>query len=163
MKFFTSRFRALSLCGLLAGALGLAACDPQAIKELEEGVSTEADVVQRFGQPERVWPEAGGAKTFEYNRQPEGMRNYMITIGPDGRMSALRQVLSPDNFRRVQAGMGQPGREALHVVRGHRGAQQHRASGLKRRGDAPRAEQHVFGLCSVYHAHDDRFAIHSKL
>ncbi len=89
----------------LLGAWGMAACDPQAIKELEEGVATEADVVQRFGQPERVWPEAGGARTFEYSRQPEGMRNYMITIGPDGRMSALRQVLTPDNFRRVQPGM----------------------------------------------------------
>lgn len=100
------RLRTLGLGGLLGSALWLAACDPQAIKELEEGVATEADVVQRFGQPERVWPEAGGAKTFEYNRQPEGLRNYMITIGPDGRMSALRQVLTPDNFRRVQPGMG---------------------------------------------------------
>ena len=34
------------------GALALAACDPQAIKELEEGVSTEADVVARFGGEE---------------------------------------------------------------------------------------------------------------
>ena len=105
MNFLTRRLRALSLCGLLGAALGLAACDPQAIKELEEGVSTEADVVQRFGQPERVWPEAGGAKTFEYNRQPEGMRNYMITIGPDGKMSALRQVLTPQNFARITPGM----------------------------------------------------------
>ena len=87
------------------GALALAACDPQAIKELEEGVSTEADVVARFGQPERVWPEAGGAKTFEYNRQPAGVRNYMITIGPDGRMTALRQVLTPETFARVSPGM----------------------------------------------------------
>ena len=100
------RLRTLGLGGLLGSALWLAACGPQAIKELEEGVATEADVVQRFGQPERVWPEAGGAKTFEYNRQPEGLRNYMITIGPDGRMSGLRQVLTPDNFRRVQPGMG---------------------------------------------------------
>jgi hypothetical protein len=103
----THRFRRLrTLGGLLGAVLALGACDPQAISELEEGVSTEADVVQRFGQPERVWPEAGGAKTFEYNRQPEGLRNYMITIGADGRMSALRQVLTPDNFRRVQPGMG---------------------------------------------------------
>ena len=89
----------------LAAALLLAACDPQAIKELEEGVSTEADVVQRFGQPERVWPEAGGARTYEYNRQPEGLRNYMITIGADGKMSALRQVLKPAEFAKVVAGM----------------------------------------------------------
>lgn len=108
----------------LAGWLGvvglLAACDPQAIAELEEGVSTEADVVQRFGQPERVWPEADGSKTLEYNRQPSGVRNYMITIGADGKMSALRQVLTPENFARVRPGMqvqevrrllGQPARQ----------------------------------------------------
>ena len=29
----------------------------------------------------------------------------MITIGPDGKMSALRQVLTPQNFARVQPGM----------------------------------------------------------
>ena len=98
--------RARALGAVLGAALALAGCDPQAIAELEEGVATEADVVQRFGQPERVWPETGGARTYEYNRQPEGLRNYMITIGPDGKMSALRQVLTPDNFRRVQPGMG---------------------------------------------------------
>jgi len=91
---------------LAAGLLGLSGCDPLAIKELEEGVSTEADVVARFGQPERVWNESGGVRTFEYNRQPQGTQNYMISIGPDGKMSALRQVLNPQNFSRIQAGMG---------------------------------------------------------
>ncbi len=91
---------------LAIGLLGLAACDPQAIRELEEGVSTEADVTARFGQPERVWNGSGGTRIFEYNRQPEGTQNYMISIGPDGKMSALRQVLNPDNFGRVRPGMG---------------------------------------------------------
>ncbi|MFV0678743.1 outer membrane protein assembly factor BamE [Ottowia sp.] len=90
----------------LVFSMALAACDQQAINELKKGESTEADVVQRFGQPERVWHEAGGAKTFEYNRQPEGTSNYMITIGADGKMSALRQVLTPENFARIQPGMG---------------------------------------------------------
>ena len=105
MKLIFRRIRSLSLCGLLGVVLGLSACDPQAIQELKEGVSTEADVVQRFGQPERVWPEADGAKTLEYNRQPEGAQNYMITIGPDGKMSALRQVLAPHNFEKIRPGM----------------------------------------------------------
>lgn len=92
----------------LAAALALAAlpgCDNQRIAELEEGVATEADVRQRFGQPENVWDAPGGARVFEYNRQPAGQKNYMITIGPDGKMTALRQVLNPDNFAHIQPGM----------------------------------------------------------
>lgn len=91
---------------IAVAALASAACDPQRISELEEGVSTEMDVRDRFGVPDNVWNEPGGAHTLEYNRQPAGQRNYMITIGADGKMSALRQVLNPDNFRRVQPGMG---------------------------------------------------------
>ncbi|REM69030.1 outer membrane protein assembly factor BamE, partial [Mycobacterium tuberculosis] len=85
--------------------IGLAACDSKNISELEEGVSTEADVRARFGQPENVWDAPNGGRVFEYNRQPAGQKNYMITIGPDGKMSALRQVLTPENFAKVQPGM----------------------------------------------------------
>ena len=104
--------------GLLSMILGLAGCDQQRIDELEEGVATEADVRARFGEPEKIWdardmaslPQPGaaaepGARTLEYNRQPAGMVNYMITIAPDGKMSALRQVLTPQNFARVLPGM----------------------------------------------------------
>ena len=34
-----------------------------------------------------------------------GRQNYMITIGTDGKMSALRQVLTPQNFAKVLPGM----------------------------------------------------------
>ena len=85
--------------------LTLAACDPQAISELEEGVSTEADVRERFGAPEAIWDGPDGAQIYEYNRQPAGHRNYMITIGADGKMAALRQVLTPENFARIEVGM----------------------------------------------------------
>ena len=108
--------------GLLSLLMGLAGCDQQRIAELEEGVATEADVRARFGEPEKIWdaadmasvPATGGAaqaltapgaRTLEYNRQPQGMANYMITIGPDGKMSALRQVLNPQNFAAVLPGM----------------------------------------------------------
>jgi SmpA / OmlA family len=91
--------------GLLATVLGLIGCDQQRISELEEGVSTEADVRARFGEPEKVWDGAGGVRIFEYNRQPAGHVNYMISIGTDGKMSALRQVLTPENFAKIQPGM----------------------------------------------------------
>ncbi|MEO5658619.1 MAG: outer membrane protein assembly factor BamE [Polaromonas sp.] len=104
--------------GLLSLIVALAGCDQQRIKELEEGVSSEADVRARFGAPENIWeardmaslPMPGaaaepGARTLEYNRQPEGNVNYMITIGPHGKMTALRQVLTPENFAKVLFGM----------------------------------------------------------
>ncbi|AVS63184.1 outer membrane protein assembly factor BamE [Paracidovorax avenae] len=101
-----ARRRALAVAAAGGAALWLlAACDPQRISELEEGVSTEADVRARFGEPERIWDEPGGARTLEYNRQPAGHQNYMITIGPDGRMSALRQVLAPHVFETIVPGM----------------------------------------------------------
>ncbi|MDB5941142.1 MAG: hypothetical protein JWQ13_708 [Ramlibacter sp.] len=99
------RFLALAAPAALLAGLLLAGCDPQRISELEEGVATEEDVRARFGQPEQVWDGPGGARILEYNRQPAGQKNYMITIGRDGRMSALRQVLNPGSFARVQPGM----------------------------------------------------------
>lgn len=94
------------LVGLLLTLLmGLASCDQQAISELEEGVSTEADVREKFGPPEAVWDGPDGAQVYEYNRQPAGYQNWQITIGPDGKMAALRQVLNPRTFALVQPGM----------------------------------------------------------
>lgn len=88
-----------SLFALFAG------CDPQRIAELEEGVSTEADVRARFGEPAAIHPEDDGSRTLEYPRQPEGQTNYMITIGPDGKMSALRQVLKQADFETILPGL----------------------------------------------------------
>lgn len=93
-----------TMAGVLV-LLALAACDPQRIAELEEGVSTEADVRARFGEPEAIWDAGGGERILEYNRQPAGQKNYMIGIGPDGRMTSLRQVLHPGTFAKVRAGM----------------------------------------------------------
>ncbi|QBM27356.1 outer membrane protein assembly factor BamE domain-containing protein [Hydrogenophaga pseudoflava] len=90
---------------LLLGAVLLTACDQRAISELEEGVSTEADVREKFGAPEAMWDGPDGAQIYEYNRQPEGYQNYQITIGPDGKMAALRQVLNPRTFAEIKPGM----------------------------------------------------------
>ena len=113
--------KAVLTMGLFAAVAGLLGCDPQRIAELEEGVATEADVRARFGEPEKIWdatdmaklPASGssgaaavpGARTFEYNRQPAGAVNYMITLGPDGKMSALKQVLKEQTFAQILPGM----------------------------------------------------------
>lgn len=102
-----ARWARRGLAGLGAASLALAlwGCDAARIEKLEEGVATEADVRQQFGEPSAVYQEADGGRTLEFTRQPEGATNYMITIGADGRMSALRQVLRPDQFERIQPGM----------------------------------------------------------
>ncbi len=104
-----SRGLALSLamsCAVLLvlGLSGLSGCDLQRIAELEEGIATEADVRVKFGEPVAIYADDQGARTFEYPRQPAGQVNYMITIGADGKMSALRQVLKPSNFVKVEPG-----------------------------------------------------------
>lgn len=118
--------RVLGWGALLLGLSFLAGCDPQRIRELEEGLSSESQVRERFGEPERIWPEADGGHTLEYNRQPAGNTNYMITIGPDGKMSALRQVLAPHHFERVQPGLqaeqvrrmlGKPARQVPYALK----------------------------------------------
>ncbi len=112
--------------GLLAALAALVGCDQQRIARLEEGVSTEADVRAQFGTPENVWDEPGGARTLEYNRNPAGQQNYMITIGPDGKMSALRQVLTPSTFEKVRPGqsmeqvrrmLGKPARKSPYPLK----------------------------------------------
>ena len=90
---------------LLLSAALLVACDAKRIEKLEEGVATEADVRQQFGDPVTITEKADGSKIMEYPRQPEGSTNYLITIGADGKMSALRQLLSPANFAKVQPGL----------------------------------------------------------
>lgn len=115
--------KASALAACLLGLFTFGGCDQQRIDQLQENVSTEADVRARLGEPARIWPEADGAQTLEYPRQPEGRVNYMVTIGPGGTMTALRQVLTPENFARVQPGMeplavrrllGQPAREVTY-------------------------------------------------
>lgn len=83
--------------------LTFSACDR--VDKLEEGVSTEVEVRKQFGDPVTVTVGPDGTRTLDYPRQPEGWTNYVIQIGPDGKMSSLRQLLSPDNFARVKPGL----------------------------------------------------------
>jgi outer membrane protein assembly factor BamE (lipoprotein component of BamABCDE complex) len=96
---FKAVWLALAVLGLLA------ACDSKRIEKLEEGVSTEADVRKQFGDPASVATRADGTRVLEYPRQPEGWTNYEIRIGPDGKMSSLRQLLTDANFAKVRPGM----------------------------------------------------------
>lgn len=121
------RLCALAAISVLAGVL--AACDPLALEKLVPGQSTEADVRDAMGTPEMVWDEGQGVRTFEYNRQPQGHVNYMITIGADGRLQTIRQVLTPQEFAKVRPGMhydevrrmlGKPAKDTWFPLKGER-------------------------------------------
>jgi hypothetical protein len=83
----------------------LSGCDLRPLQGLEAGVSTEDDVRTRLGAPAAVHEDGNGARTLEYPRQPAGQVNYMVSIGPDGRVTALRQVLNPTEFAKVTPGL----------------------------------------------------------
>ncbi len=102
------RGRLLLSAGLAATVLALGSltgCDPQKADKLVEDVSTEADVKRLFGQPRTVTIAADGTRTLDYPRQPEGVANFVMVIGTDGKLKSLRQLLNPDNFAKIQPGM----------------------------------------------------------
>jgi hypothetical protein len=97
------KFAAFSMLALL----GLAGCDNQKILELTPGEASEQDVRAKFGTPDDIWEEDNGVRVLEYSRQPEGNRNYQIAIDAQGKLVAVKQVLTPENFARVKPGMSE--------------------------------------------------------
>lgn len=98
-----------ALAGAALVVCGLSGCASLSTDALPVSVTTEAEVRTRWGEPGRVWPAAAGApagsKALEYTRQPSGHTAFMVDIGADGKVAAVRQVLNRENFARVQVGM----------------------------------------------------------
>lgn len=88
-----------------AAAAALPACDAINLQELKPGVSTGAEVRARMGNPAFEHRNADGTVTWEFNRQPNGIDCYMITLGPDQIMQRIEQVLTEANMAKVVAGM----------------------------------------------------------
>ena len=87
---------------MFATLFSLLGCDR--MSELRPGISTTREIIEKIGKPSTEWLE-GENQVWEYPFTPEGTRNYMLTIGPDGILKAIEQVLTPENFARVQPGM----------------------------------------------------------
>lgn len=97
-------------CIVFAGAL--AACDQQGqpveqfgLDKLAKGVSSESDVRLVMGQPETVWEDDDGTRLLEYPKGPEGARTWVFTIDQYGKLQDYKQVLTEENFARIQPGM----------------------------------------------------------
>ena len=105
------------LTGALAGVVAafLPACDMVNMDKLRPGLTTMSEVHAIMGPPTMEWLDPDGSATWEYPRTPNGVVNYMLDFGPDDVLRAVRQVLTEENFARVQPGMT---REAVRRLLG---------------------------------------------
>jgi hypothetical protein len=62
-------------------------------------------VEARVGAPGSAWKNADGSEVWEYPLGPSGVQTFMIDIGPDRTVRAVRQVLREEYFSKVVPGM----------------------------------------------------------
>lgn len=85
----------------------LPACDFINLPEIKPGLTRAGEVRSRLGEPGAQYANADGSVTWEYDRQPNGMHCYMITIGPDQIVQKFEQVLNDANYAKAREGMSQ--------------------------------------------------------
>lgn len=91
-----------------AAALSVAvlpACDSNALRDFQPGVTAAAEIRARLGEPHFEHRHGDGSVTWEYGRQPNGTECHMLTLGTDGVLLRIEQALDDAHLARVQAGM----------------------------------------------------------
>jgi len=83
----------------------LPACDFINLPEIKPGQTTASEVRSRMGEPGATYSNDDGSITWEYDRQPNGIHCYMITIGPDQIVQKLDQVLTDANYAKAREGL----------------------------------------------------------
>ncbi len=86
-------------------AAALPACDYVNLQEIKPGLTTQAEVRQRMGEPSFIHWNDDGTATWEYNRQPSGTECHMITFGTDHVVSKVEQVLNDARYASILPGM----------------------------------------------------------
>jgi hypothetical protein len=93
-----------SITTLAAGvalAITLSACAPLIRWKPAAGTPLE-QVTAKLGKPDAVYPDPDGGQVLEYRGQPSGQFQHMARIGADGRLIAYDQVLTSENFGKIQ-------------------------------------------------------------
>ena len=94
--------RKLLLATLL---LLLAGCASYDGRGLRPGQSGENEVLGLMGSPAWQWRNADGSRLLAYPRGPMGVHTYMAHIGADGKLARIENVLTPEFFARIEAGL----------------------------------------------------------
>ena len=91
------------IAATLAFALALSACAPL-IRQAPPVGAPLAEVTAKLGQPNAVYPDPAGGQVLEYRGQPMGQFQHMARIGADGTLLSYEQVLTDENFARIEIG-----------------------------------------------------------
>lgn len=89
------------------GRLTLPACDRINLPRIHPGVTTQAEVRQRLGEPDFVHRDKDGAPVWEYTRQPAGTTCYRVRFERNDVVSPLEQVINERTFTRIRLEMTQ--------------------------------------------------------
>lgn len=100
--------------------------DALLLKGLTPGVTTEAQIRDQMGRPETERTLPDGSKRLEYPRGPQGTTTYRVDIDAQGKLVAITQLLTAENFASVRIGMsreavrerlGKPGEVAVYPLK----------------------------------------------
>jgi len=99
------------LCLLLYASL--AGCATYDVSHLVTPGMAKGEVSALAGKPIAEGRLADSEAYWDYTRQPYGYTIYRVTFGPDERVREVRNLLTPENIRKLQAGMTQAEVSAL--------------------------------------------------
>jgi hypothetical protein len=91
-----------SICLALAMLAGGCAGNPFTAYDIAPGTPREA-VISRMGQPYHVVRLANGER-LQYSLQPFGQYAWMVDVDASGKVVSARQVLTEQNFHRIEPG-----------------------------------------------------------
>jgi hypothetical protein len=95
--------KTMRAAALVLAALSLSACAPLFRQPPPAGAPLAA-VTAALGKPAASYPEPDGGQVLEYRGQPMGQFQHMARIGPDGRLVSYDQVLTNENFAKIEIG-----------------------------------------------------------
>ncbi|WP_449406312.1 hypothetical protein [Massilia phosphatilytica] len=91
-----------NIAAALALALSLSAC--ATFSRTPPAGTPLTEVTAKLGKPDAVYPDPAGGQVLEYRGQPMSQYQHMARIGADGRLVSYDQVLTSENFAKVQPG-----------------------------------------------------------
>lgn len=94
--------------------LVIGGCESYSGRGLKPGEDRLEDVLHVMGQPAMRWQNADGSSQLAYPRGPMGFHTYMVTIGSDGKLRQIENVMDENHFGRVQPGMSKE--EVLRIL-----------------------------------------------